>query len=107
MERGRSGAQRNAVPRSAEIGILALEGFHFLALNKCRVLAHAVERRQNLITQSRISVFQIKERNFHQTRAFPAIKTLLYREPHHKVADPDAWNCIAPERAPRYASVYP
>ena len=67
MERGRSGAQRNAVPRSAEIGILELEGFHFLALNECRVLAHAVERRQNLITQSRIFGCQIKERNFHGT----------------------------------------
>ena len=54
MERRRSAAQRDAVPRATEIGKLALEGLHFLALHERRILADAVERWQNLIAQIRV-----------------------------------------------------
>jgi hypothetical protein len=54
MERGSPGAQRNAMPRAAEIGEFALEGFHLLALHERGILADAVERRKNLIAQTRV-----------------------------------------------------
>jgi hypothetical protein len=45
------------MPRAAEIGEFALEGFHLLALHERGILANPVERRKNFITQLRILGF--------------------------------------------------
>ena len=66
--------------RAAKIGELAFEGLHFRAFDKRGILANAIQRRQNLVAQSGIFSFQIKEWNFHEW-PFADLKTLRYCGP--------------------------
>ncbi len=84
MERRRSGTQRDAVARAAEIGIFALKGFDFLALRQMTNSGRrgrAPEEFHRAILHTRLSD-RAGELSFRGPSQ--AIKTLLYREPGHK-----------------------
>ena len=65
MQGRRSAAERDAMPRAAEIGELPLEGLHFRAHHERRILADAVERRQDFVPQLRVLRLQIENGNLH------------------------------------------
>ena len=79
MQGGGSAAQRDAVCGAAEISELAFEGLNLGAFDKRRVLAGAIERRQNLVAQTCIFSFEIEKWDFHGRCGLSVcIKTVLY-----------------------------
>jgi hypothetical protein len=60
MKSGSSAAERDAVFRTAESGEFLFKGLHFGALNECGLLADAVERGKNFISELSIFRFEIE-----------------------------------------------
>ncbi len=84
MERRRPAAERDAMPGAAEIREFPLESLDFRAQHERRVLADAVERRQDFVPQLRVLRLQIENGNLHSAPPFRKQKTLLYAVRLHK-----------------------